>query len=268
MNKMPGSNHSNPTSTTAPSASNQNNDDWVLIGRVVGAHGLKGHVKVYPESDFPERFVQAGQRWLKKPNAQPVPIRLTSGRYLEGKNNYLVKLEGVNFRDQAEDLKGAQLMVPASDRLPLQPGEFHVGDLVGLNAVLQTDQTVLGTITNVFTTGHDLLEVTLATQEDETTEEQTTEKQTTKERDIAETAEQAPAEQLSEQPCEQPLETKETNPSLRAKAAQKLRRKAKRQQKKKKPKTLLIPFVEDIVPVVDITGGRIEITPPPGLIDL
>ena len=56
--------------------------------------------------------------------------------------------------------------------------------------------------------------------------------------------------------------------SLRAKAAQKLRRKAKREQKKKKPKTLLIPFVEEIVPVVDIEAGRIEITPPPGLMDL
>jgi len=248
MTKTPSS---NPASTVPQSSSGQRNEDWVLIGRVVGAHGLNGHVKVYPESDFPERFVQAGQRWLKKPNAQPVPVRITSGRYLEGKNNYLVKLEGVNFRDQAEDLKGAQLMVPASDRLPLEPGEFHVGDLIGLSAVLQSDQTVLGTITNVFTTGHDLLEVTLATQEEQATEEQTAE-----ERDIAAA------------PSKQPLETKESNPSLRAKAAQKLRRKAKRQQKKKKPKTLLIPFVEDIVPVVDINGGRIEITPPPGLIDL
>ncbi|MGB5914410.1 MAG: hypothetical protein WBG63_06070, partial [Phormidesmis sp.] len=56
--------------------------------------------------------------------------------------------------------------------------------------------------------------------------------------------------------------------SIRAKAAEKLRRKAKRAKKKKKPKTLLIPFVEDIVPIVDLTAGRIEITPPPGLIDL
>jgi 16S rRNA processing protein RimM len=36
----------------------------------------------------------------------------------------------------------------------------------------------------------------------------------------------------------------------------------------KKPKTILIPFVMTIVPIVDIANKRIEITPPPGLLDL
>lgn len=233
----------------------ENNEEWLLIGRVVGAHGLNGHVKIYPESDFPERFTKPGERWIKKTGAHPTSIRLTSGRYLEGKNNYLVKLDGIDNRTQAEDLRSAQLMVPVGDRLPLDPGEFHVNDLIGLNAVLQQEQTVLGTITNIFTTGHDLLEVTLDSStaiESEQSEAVDSSAQT-----------EPPKEQSEEQP-----ETKESNPSLRAKAAQKLRRKAKRQQKKKKPKTVLIPFVEDIVPVVDIAGGRIEITPPPGLINL
>ena len=37
---------------------------------------------------------------------------------------------------------------------------------------------------------------------------------------------------------------------------------------KKKIKTILIPFVMKIVPVVDIVNKRIEITPPVGLLDL
>ncbi len=226
--------------------------DWLLIGRVVGAHGLNGHVKVYPESDFPERFTEPGERWIRKPNAEPVPIRLTSGRYLEGKNSYLVKLAGIDFRDQAEDLRSAQLLVPVGDRLPLDPGEFHVDDLIGLAVVLHSDQTTLGTITNVFTTGHDLLEVTLPTESDRSSEPEATP--------------ELKADQ--ETGTTGPSVNSENHPSLRAKAAQKLRRKAKREQKKKQPKTLLIPFVEDIVPIVDISAGRIEITPPEGLIDL
>ncbi|MGB3786790.1 MAG: ribosome maturation factor RimM [Phormidesmis sp.] len=220
---------------------NTTDKDWLLIGRVVGAHGLNGHVKVYPESDFPERFTEPGERWLRKPGAEPVSIRLTSGRYLEGKNSYLVKLAGIDFRDQAEDLRSAQLLVPVGDRLPLDPGEFHVDDLMGLAVVLQSDQTIIGTITNIFTTGHDLLEVTLPSKG------------------------ALPSET---EPSETETPESENHPSLRAKAAQKLRRKAKRMNKQKRPKTLLIPFVEDIVPVVDITAGRIEITPPEGLIDL
>ncbi len=235
---------------------NATDKDWLLIGRVVGAHGLNGHVKIYPESDFPERFTEPGERWLRKSDAEPMPIQLTSGRYLEGKNSYLVKLAGIDFRDQAEDLRSAQLLVPVGDRLPLDPGEFHVNDLIGLAVVLRLDQTTIGTITNVFTTGHDLLEVTLSVESNPPLETQTSETQTSE----IEASEIEASEIKALEP--------ENHPSLRAKAAQKLRRKAKRKNKPKRPKTLLIPFVEDIVPVVDIAAGRVEITPPEGLIDL
>lgn len=219
-------------------------EDWLLIGRIVGAHGLNGHVKVSAESDFPERFVVPGDRWLKKPtDSQPLPIKLVSGRYLEGKNQYLVKLAGVDYRDQAEDLRQAELLVPESDRLSLEPGEFHVSDLIGLTVVLQADQTTVGTVTDVFTTGHDMLKVTV---------------------------EAAPENLDTEAAADLSLTIEKAIPhaSMRAKAAQKLKRQAKRKAKKKTPKTLLIPFVKEIVPIVDISAGQIEITPPPGLIDL
>ena len=216
-------------------------DNWLLIGKIVGAHGLNGHVKVYAESDFPERFTKAGDRWLAKPNGEPKKVRLVNGRFVDGKNQYVVKLEGVDYRDQAEDLRQARLMVPKGDRLTLEPGEFHVSDLIGTTVVMQSDQSIIGTVTDVFTTGHDMLEVLLA-----------------------------------DQGTEEPVEVEESleafgaiaHPSTRAKAVKKLKLQAKRKQKKKAPKTLLIPFVEEIVPVVDVAAGRIEITPPPGLIDL
>ncbi|MGC1310243.1 MAG: ribosome maturation factor RimM [Phormidesmis sp.] len=214
--------------------------DWLLIGRIVGAHGLNGHVKVYPESDFPERFTVPGDRWLRKKDGELVQIKLTSGRFLEGKNQYLVKLAGVDYRDQAEDLRSAELLVKAGDRLSLNPDEFHVSDLIGLSVIVQSDQSVLGTVTDIFTMGHDMLEVTLP----ETTAEDNS-------KALAAIQEKAMP-----------------HDSMRAKAAQKLKRQVKRKAKKKAPKTLLIPFVEEIVPVVDIAAGQIEITPPPGLIDL
>jgi ribosomal 30S subunit maturation factor RimM len=36
-------------------------DGWMEIGSIVGAHGIKGEVKVYPNSDFPERFTKSGE---------------------------------------------------------------------------------------------------------------------------------------------------------------------------------------------------------------
>ncbi|HEY9659223.1 MAG TPA: ribosome maturation factor RimM, partial [Allocoleopsis sp.] len=37
---------------------------WLEIGKIVGVQGLKGEVRIYPNSDFPERFEQPGKRWL------------------------------------------------------------------------------------------------------------------------------------------------------------------------------------------------------------
>ncbi len=181
--------------------------DWLSVGRIVGPHGLNGEVRVYPDSDFPERFEQPGERWLLKPGAsQPEPIKLVKGRFQKGKGLYVLKLAGINYRDQAEALRDAQLLVAADDRLPLEPGEFHVGDLIGLVVILQATGEQIGTVIDVYRAGNDLLEVALA------------------------------ADNLDDTAKDQ-------------------------------PRTVLIPFVEAIVPVVDLSQRRVEITPPDGLID-
>ncbi|MGD1855675.1 MAG: ribosome maturation factor RimM [Leptolyngbyaceae cyanobacterium] len=190
-----------------PSSQDDSRQDWLPIGRIVGPHGLNGEVRVYPETDFPERFEQSGQRWLLRPgSATPESVKLVTGRFQEGKGLYILKLAGISHRDQAEALRDAQLLVAADDRLPLEPGEFHVGDLMGLTVSLQTTGEHIGTVVDVYRAGNDLLEVVLTSQ-DSTDLGQGT------------------------------------------------------------PRTVLIPFVEAIVPVVDLTQKRIEITPPKGLID-
>ena len=181
--------------------------EWLAIGRIVGPHGLSGEVRVYPDSDFPERFEQPGDRWLLKAEAStPEPIKLVKGRFQDGKGLYVLKLAGINYRDQAEALRDAQILVAADDRLPLEPGEFHVGDLMGLAVIQQTTGEQIGTVVDIYRAGNDLLEVALTPDHPETP---------------------TAADQ----------------------------------------KTVLIPFVEAIVPVVDLERGCVEITPPAGLID-
>lgn len=174
---------------------------FLPIGKIVAAQGMKGEVRVYPESDFPERFLAPGTRWLQRsPSTPPEPIQLVRGRYLDGKGLYVVQFAGVSDRNQAEALRDGQLFVPEGDRPPLEEGEFHILDLIGLDVFDQATQTLIGTVISIIQAGNDLLEV------------------------------QRPAE------------------------AEKLQ-------------TVLIPFVEAIVPMVDLQQRRIEITPPPGLIE-
>ncbi|MDZ8054745.1 MAG: ribosome maturation factor RimM [Aulosira sp. ZfuVER01] len=180
-------------------------DDWLEIGKIVAAQGLSGELRVYPNTDFPERFEVAGTRWLLRPGeTEPQPIELLEGRYIENKNLYAIKLAGVENRNQAEELRDSKLMVPISDRPQLAEDEFYVPDLIGLEVFLQASGELVGTVVDIIPTGHDLLEV-------------------------------------------------ELHPGFAP---------------DKKHKKVLIPFVEAIAPVVDIQARRIEVTPPPGLLEI
>lgn len=136
-------------------------EDWVEIGRIVAPQGVKGEVRVYPSSDFPERFLEPGERWLKRPRSlTPETVELVRGRPIDGKGLYVVQLAGVNSRDDAEALRDAVLLVPAGDRPQLDDDEFYVADLVGLRVIVQATGDEIGTVTDIFAAGNDLLEVT------------------------------------------------------------------------------------------------------------
>ncbi|NEO84911.1 MAG: ribosome maturation factor RimM [Spirulina sp. SIO3F2] len=188
--------------------------EWLEIGKIVAPQGLHGEVRVLSASDFPERFLEPGQRWLRSPSqSQPQAIELLKGRPVPGKNLYVLQLAGVANRNQAEALRGSMLLVPASDRPPLDEGEFHVSDLVGLTVIHHQTQALIGTVVDVFASSQDILEVQLA------------------------------------HPPAAP------------------RHKKKRRKQMAKPATVLIPFVEVIVPVVDLAQQRLEVLPPLGLLE-
>ena len=244
------SNLSSEQKAAPTSAKAANPDSWITVGRIVAAQGLNGEVRVYPESDFPDRFLVAGDRWLRYPDqAEPKLVKLKKGRYIPKKNLYVVKFEGVDYRDQAEALRGTELLVPESDRPDLEDGEFHVMDLVGLEVVLQETGEFIGRVVDLISVGNDLLEVELPMPTEPATEK---------------TDEPANAPQATEAELKQQEKAAFTRRKGRRKAA----RERKKAAKPKKAPRLLVPFVHDIVPVVDLEAGRIELTPPPGLLDL
>ena len=198
-------------------------DDWLEIGTIVAPQGLDGEVRVYPDSDFPERFEAPGKRWLLCPNqTEPQPIELLGGRYMPSKGLYVVELAGVEDRNQAEALRGCRLLVPQSDRPDLGEDEYHVLDLIGLEIFNQLTGELLGIVVDVIPAGNDLLEVKLN-------------------------------DSQANEPSAEIVDTS---------------KKRKAQLKSSKPSTVLIPFVKAIAPVVDLQQRRIEITPPPGLIEI
>jgi 16S rRNA processing protein RimM len=137
-----------------------NLDDWLEIGKIVSPQGLTGELRVYPNTDFPERFEEPGKRWLLRPGETELqPVELLNGRYIENKNLYVIKLKGVSDRHQAENMRDCRFFVPVSDRPELDEGEFHVLDLLGLQVFMQSSGDFVGTVVDILPSGHDLLEV-------------------------------------------------------------------------------------------------------------
>ena len=138
-------------------------DDWLSVGKIVGVQGLQGELRVKPASDFPERFMAPGPRWLRShKGGEPTEIQLKKGRQLPGKALFVVRFEGIDNRSAAEALVGQELLVSADDRPELAEGEFHLLDLVGLEARLKADGPAIGTVSDLISGGNDLLEITTA----------------------------------------------------------------------------------------------------------
>lgn len=104
--------------------------DLVRIGQITGAHGIRGDVRVYPCTDFPERFATL-RRVLLGSEARPVGVRYRGSV----RNLVILSLEGVTDRDQAEALRGQDLRVPRSEVHPLPEGQYYIFDLIGLDVV-------------------------------------------------------------------------------------------------------------------------------------
>jgi 16S rRNA processing protein RimM len=135
--------------------------ELLVVGRLVAAQGLQGELRLLPLSDFPERFTRPGPRWLRRGGQPARCVELRSGRRLPGKELFVIRLAGIDDRTAAEALVGQELLVDASDRPELAPGEFHLLDLVGLEVRLLDSGAVIGRVQDLIHAGNDLLEVGL-----------------------------------------------------------------------------------------------------------
>ncbi len=127
-------------------------DGWVVVGRIVGAHGVRGEVKVAPETDFPERLAEFAEVTLLMPDGQLATVGVSGGRLHVGKGTVLLTLQGYPTRTEAQTLKGALVLVRAADSPALPDGQYYEWQIVGLKAVT-TDGRDLGAVREVIHTG-------------------------------------------------------------------------------------------------------------------
>ena len=106
-------------------AADSHADDWVVVGRVLGAWGIRGDVRVEPHSDSRERFSPGSRVYLNG-----VETAVVSSRPHRG--GLVLRLESVADRTAADALKGAALTVPRDQVDPLPDGSYYYFQILGL----------------------------------------------------------------------------------------------------------------------------------------
>jgi 16S rRNA processing protein RimM len=126
----------------------------VTLGRISGVHGVRGWVKVHSYTE-PRANVVRFAHWTIRQGSGERTVEVEDGR-AQG-TSVVAKLRGVDDREVARDLIGAEIAVERSALPACGPGEYYWADLEGLAVVTPAGER-LGTVDHLLATGgHDVL---------------------------------------------------------------------------------------------------------------
>src|SRR3990172_6310511 len=149
-----------PTAVSRSSTESKRSVESIPIGRVVGAHGLRGGLRVRYFADAAENLLDLKRVALGRseddPEAKPFDVRAAApGRPGELR----IDLAGLRTRDEALAQKGLLVMAAPGELRALGPGEYYGYQLLGC-PVEGEDGTTVGTVREIWETGaSDLLVV-------------------------------------------------------------------------------------------------------------
>ena len=119
------------------------------VGQIVNTFGIKGMVKVIPFTDDIKRFDKLDKVYIEK-NKSKKEYKIEEVKY--HKNMVLIKFEGIDKIEQAEELRNSYLTVSRDSVEELEEGRYYIVDLLGLD-VYTDEQVLLGTLDDIFNTG-------------------------------------------------------------------------------------------------------------------
>ena len=122
----------------------------IIIGKVVNVVGLKGEIKVYNYAEYKERYETLDKVFVGKegkPN-KTVEYEIEKVRYKD--NMVILKLAGVNDRNQAEAMRDFMVYMDAADLEELPEGVYYIRDILGFDVVSEEGE-YLGVLKDVLT---------------------------------------------------------------------------------------------------------------------
>ena len=115
---------------------------------MVKPHGIRGEMRVEPDTDFPDRLAGLRDAHLVR-DGRSVPVRVEAVRRTAA--GLLVKIAGIERPEDAGSWRGALLAVPRAAAAVLPEGRYYVFDILGMAVVTDTGEA-LGVVDEVIRT--------------------------------------------------------------------------------------------------------------------
>jgi 16S rRNA processing protein RimM len=139
-------------------------DAFLIVARVLRAHGTQGELSCEIVTEFPERFKRTKRVFMSPPagpgsgaplaGTTPQPMSVTQARLAphRGRAEVILQLADVPDRDEAEKLRGWLVQVPEREAWKLPRGRYYWHQIVGLR-VVTTEGEEIGTVSEILETG-------------------------------------------------------------------------------------------------------------------
>lgn len=122
-------------------------EPWdLVIGQITAPFGVKGEVRVRPETDHPDRFLGLEEVCLELPSGEQRRERVAEASVMP--KGVRLRLACCHSRSAAEQLRGAWLKIKKSQAVPLPEGSYWVHDIIGMK-VMSDQGEDLGEVTDV-----------------------------------------------------------------------------------------------------------------------
>ncbi|MFQ5960933.1 MAG: ribosome maturation factor RimM [Candidatus Methylomirabilales bacterium] len=125
----------------------------LVLGRVLGAWGLRGAVKVQSFAD-PPALVPPGRSVILRGRRGESEVRVETIRPL--RHLFVATFQGIDNREAAEAVRGYEICVPRASAPPLPEASYYQDDILGLTVQAETGEE-LGEIVDIWPShAHDL----------------------------------------------------------------------------------------------------------------
>ena len=124
--------------------------EFVVMGKVVGSHGIKGWLKIQPFSEEINALCSHPVWFLSKDEIEWDELKVQESS-MQGRT-VLAKIENTNDRNEADRLRGYLIGIKKNDLPILEKGKYYWSDLIGLE-VFNQEKFNFGVVDSIMETG-------------------------------------------------------------------------------------------------------------------